>query len=154
MVYPKKIDDFLNNNGFYDISVVHNDAVIAGKYIICGTRGWFYEEEKQADQDKKIINREAARLLASIKYAKKLKESINDGVEREILCFIHYPPVFRDYRCDVLLDVVKAEGIKHLFYGHLHSHAIKNAVNGSFENINFQLISADALEFTPFLIDY
>ena len=41
-----KINGFLQENGFSDFSILHNNCIPFGEYALCGTRGWFDEEEK------------------------------------------------------------------------------------------------------------
>ena len=36
---------------------------------------------------------------------------------------------------------------KNIYYGHLHSTSIKDAVEGKYYGIEFKLVSADGLEF-------
>ena len=51
------------------------------------------------------------------------------------------------------MDVLHEYGIKRCFYGHLHGKAIKGALTGMAEDIEFKLISADFLGFKPLKID-
>lgn len=53
--------DILNNN-FYEYGA-------GGEYAVCGTRGWFFEEEKGGEHDEKIMRREVMRLEASLNAA-------------------------------------------------------------------------------------
>ena len=42
---------------------------------------------------------------------------------------------------------MKKYNVKHCLYGHLHSHSIKDAVQGNVEGIELKLVSADGLDF-------
>ena len=42
----RKMNDFLAANGLTDITILHNNSFVCGDSAVCGTRGWFYEEEK------------------------------------------------------------------------------------------------------------
>jgi predicted phosphohydrolase len=138
----KKMDAFLQSSGFDTIHILHNNAYAAGEAAVCGTRGWFFDAEK--DADKKIVLREAGRLKASIEQAKKL--------EKEPVVFLHYPPVSDTQICRELYDVLLAMQIRECYYGHLHGGAVRRAFLGERDGIRFSLISGDYLEFCPKLI--
>ncbi len=136
----RKMDTFLEEQGFSTLRIVHNDAVpVEDTYAVCGSRGWFFDAEEDADH--KVLLREAGRLRTSIQAAKKT------GLTPVV--FLHYPPVYADQRCPEILAVLQEEGIGHCFYGHVHSAGIRLAVQGEQEGIRFTLVSADALKFCP-----
>ena len=56
----RKMEKFLSENGFDTISILHNNAYRVGDIAVCGTRGWFFDAEQ--DADKKVLLREAGRL--------------------------------------------------------------------------------------------
>ncbi len=136
----RKMDAFLADNGFTSLRIVHNDAVeVDGRMAVCGTRGWFFDAEE--DADRKVLNREAGRLRTSIHAAKAT------GLEPVV--FLHYPPVYAGQTCPELIAVLREEGIRRCYYGHIHSHGIRHAFNGEMDGICYRLISADALGFCP-----
>jgi predicted phosphohydrolase len=110
---------------------------------LCGTRGWFYEEEKGNAHDKKLLAREVLRL----------KASLDAAGDRKKLVFLHYPPITRNYRCEEILALLRDYEVRLCLYGHLHakSHAI--AWNGWYNGTDFHLVSADFLNFKPLNID-
>ena len=134
-----KMNAFLAENGFDTISFLYNNAYLVEGMSICGTRGWFFDAEKE-DMEK-IINREAGRLLSSIKAGKELGG--------EPVVFLHYPPITKTDICQPIFDVLKNEGIKQCYYAHLHSASAYNSFNGESEGIRFELLSADYLKFYP-----
>lgn len=139
----RKIENYLAENRFDTIEIVFNSAVPVENFAVCGTRGWFYDAEK--DSDKKILNREVGRLRTSI------TEALKTGLEPVV--FLHYPPVYGGQRCNEILDVLKEYDIKKCYYGHLHgSRVTQRAVMGDFEGINFKLISSDYVKFMPVLV--
>ena len=139
----RQMDLFFEQNGFDTLRIVHNDAVeVEGKYAVCGTRGWFFDAEE--DADKLVLLREAGRLRTSIKAAKET------GLKPVV--FLHYPPRYADQVCPEILSVLQEEGITDCFYGHVHSNGIRLAVQGDVEGIRYRLISADALHFCPILV--
>ena len=138
----KKTDRFFEENGLDTISILHNNSfVYEDRYAICGTRGWFYEEEADPHHEK-ILKRECIRLEASI----------NSGGEMEKIVFLHYPPKYSAYECAEILEILKKHSIRHCYYGHIHSKACSSAFNGEYNGTMFQLISADYLNFVPFKV--
>lgn len=69
----KKMEEFFEKCGFSSLTILHNSAEVAGDYAVCGTRGWFFDAE--ADEDKKVLNREVGRLRTSLDAAEKTAES-------------------------------------------------------------------------------
>ena len=125
-----KADNFFKENGLLTLNVLHNNYYEYEGFGICGTRGWINDGSEHADA--KVIKREAMRLDRSIQSA------IDMGLKP--IVFLHYPPVYGN---DTKYD------IKLCFYGHLHSYATKNALNGRCYGIEFRLISSDYLHFSP-----
>lgn len=130
---------FFDERGITTIDILHNNCFFYGDYAVCGTRGWFYEEERGGEHDKKIMRREIMRLEASLKAAG----------EREKLVFLHYPPIYQSYRCPEILALLKEHGVKLCCYGHIHGKGRAYAFNGVYEGTQFRLVSADQLNFTP-----
>ena len=63
-----KAERFFAENGIEGIEILNNNCVMYDeKTAICGTRGWFYEEETGAAHDQKIMEREIGRLETSRK---------------------------------------------------------------------------------------
>lgn len=136
----RQMDLFFETNGFDSLRIVHNDAVeVDGRFAVCGSRGWFFDAEE--DADKLVLLREAGRLRTSIRAAK--------ATGLEPIVFLHYPPVYADQICPEIMDVLKEERISRCYYGHIHSKGIRLAVQGDIDDIQFQLISADAVNFCP-----
>jgi len=137
-----KFYKFCAEQGFSELWVLNNTFYEYGALAICGTRGWFFEEEKGSAHDEKILNRELIRLESSLRAA---------GA-REKICFLHYPPVYRGYRCQPILDLLHRYGVRQCWYGHLHAESCRLAVTGDFEGIDFRLVSADYVNFAPILV--
>ncbi len=140
--------NFLNENNFKNIDFIYNNSYEFENYAITGTRGWVITE--QAD-DKRLLNRELARLELSLKEAKSKYE------EKEIIVFMHYPPItYNNISNNEPSDFVKLMmkyNVKKCYYGHLHSVSIKEAVEGKYFGIKFKLVSADGLDFKLLKID-
>lgn len=140
----RKMDAFFEECGFSSLRVVHNDAVAVGDIAVCGTRGWFYEVDEDTEANRKILLREAGRLQTSIQAAKAT------GLEPVV--FLHYPPIYADTVCQEMFDVLRQEGIRRCYYGHIHGQGIRRACIGQVEGIQLQLISGDHLSFMPLKI--
>jgi predicted phosphohydrolase len=112
--------------------------VFYGDYAICGTRGWFLEED-QKPHNAKVLAREVGRLEMSLQAAG----------EKPILCFLHYPPLYQGYECPEILETLKKYNVRHCCYGHLHGPTIRRRLEGNRGGIEFSLISADYLGFIP-----
>ncbi|MBQ4129325.1 MAG: metallophosphoesterase [Ruminococcus sp.] len=139
----KKIEDYLQINNFDTIKILFNNSFKVDGVTICGSRGWYYDSE--TDADIKVINREVGRLKLSL-------DSASDSKNTPIL-FLHYPPVYADLECEEIMETLIAYGIKECYYGHLHGlHTHKNAVIGEYKGINMHLISCDYTNFTPILV--
>lgn len=132
----KKLTEFLENNEIKTVSFVFNNAITVGDKAVCGTRGWFYD---LAAEDK-VVLREAGRLETSIKAA------LETG--KEPVVFTHYPPVYGEWVCHEIFEVIKKYDIKTVYHGHIHGSGCHNAVK-EFEGVNFKLLSADCVDFTP-----
>ncbi len=138
----RKMESFLSEKGLSSISFVHNNAYLADGIAVCGSRGWFFDDTAS---DAKVIAREAARLERSIQAAKELSG--------EPVVFLHYPPVFFNQRCDEIMAVLHREEIRRCYYGHVHGAGRHQAVQGPVEGIEMRLISCDALQFDPIVVE-
>lgn len=134
-----KFDRFCRENGFENLFLLHNNAYEYADYALCGTRGWFYEEERQGTHDETVFRRELMRLEASLKAAKREKK----------LCFLHYPPLYQNYRCPEILQFLHQFGVERCYYGHLHGASHKLAMEGNRDGIEYFLVSADYVNFKP-----
>lgn len=139
---------FLKENDFQNIDFVYNSAYEFENKIIAGTRGWSKQEE---GDNQKLINREVSRLELSIQKALKIIIKSEHSKEKEIIVFMHYPPITNEniYNNETngFIQVMKKYDIKRCYYAHLHGSAIKDAVEGKFFGIDFKLVSADGLDF-------
>ncbi len=135
----KKFNRFCESNGFSDMEILHNNHFEFEDAAICGTRGWFFEESRSGPDDEKVFRRELCRLEASLKSAG----------EKEKLVFLHYPPFYKGYRCDEIMELLHKYGVRRCFYGHLHGPSHNLALEGLWEDIDFRLVAADRINFTP-----
>ena len=66
--------------------------------------------------------------------------------------FLHYPPVYRGYRCQPILELLRRYQVNRCWYGHLHSESHKLAIIGEYEGIDFRLAAADYTGFRPIVV--
>lgn len=131
-----KLHRFFEERGIRTLEILHNSCAFYGDYALCGTRGWFLEEDAH---NAKVLNREVMRLETSLVAAG----------ERPVLCFLHYPPLYQGYQCPEILAVLEKYRVECCCYGHLHGPAIRRRWEGEHHGTAFSLISADYLGFAP-----
>ena len=137
--------NYIKENNFENIDFIYNNSYEHENKIIVGTRGWSFGEDAES---KKMINREVSRLELSIESGIE-----SYGSNKEIIAFTHYPPITKQNveknEMNEFIRILKKYYIKKCYYGHLHGLAIKEAVEGVYFDIEFKLVSADAIEFCP-----
>ena len=121
---------YILNNNFFEYE----------DWAICGTRGWFFEEERSGQHDEKVFKRELIRLEASLKAAG----------DRRKMVFLHYPPRYKGYECREILDLLEKYEVRRCFYGHLHGGSHKLAMEGLWDSVEFRLVAADYIGFKPY----
>ena len=126
-------------NGLKQMEILNNNCFFYGDIAICGTRGWFYEEDRSGAHDEKVFRRELIRLETSLKAAGSAEK----------YCFLHYPPRYRGYECPELIELMERYGVTQCCYGHLHSESHRLAVQGMQNGIDYRMVSADYLGFRP-----
>ena len=133
---------FWEEHGFKTLNLLHNNCYEYGGYALCGTRGWFLDEDKNG-HNQKVFNRELLRLETSLKAAG----------EKPKLVFLHYPPLYQGYYCPEILRLLREYKVKQCYYGHLHGQSHRRAIEGPWNGTDFSLVSADYLQFVPKKID-
>lgn len=137
----RKMQNFLQENGFDSLHILHNNACVVQGTALCGTRGWPFDDV--AAQGEKLMAREAGRLRMSLQAGRAAEQRI---------AFLHYPPVYPGASAQEIVDVLQECGVTECYYGHLHGRSIRFAVQGEMEGIRYKLISADSLGFCPYKI--
>lgn len=154
----RKMQLFFAQNGLSTLQILFNNAYRVGNIIVCGCRGWYADGKQVIARDEtdpeKIVAREVGRLRLSIAEGKKIQDAVlaEEGVRCEIVAALHFPPVFTDYYCEPIVGVLKENGIRRCYFGHIHANYGYPPVTKS-DGIEFRLISADYLDFHPFPID-
>lgn len=137
----KRMNEFLAENKFDTIGIIHNNCYAVGKYAVCGTRGWDYDGS--GENDVRVLKREVGRLEASLAAAEQT------GLEPAV--FLHYPPVYGEYVCEEITEVLERHNVSRVWYGHIHGSGRYQTVS-EYKGIHFRLISCDCVDFTPVLI--
>ena len=137
-----KFYKFCQQHGFTNQWILNNNHYEYEGYGICGTRGWFFEEERSGEHDEKVFKRELIRLEASLQSAGDLPKIV----------FLHYPPRYKGYTCDEILSILERYDVRQCFYGHLHGASHGLAMEGQWDGIEYKLVSADRLNFRPYRV--
>ena len=151
-----KLNAFVEKNGYQTIRFLHNNAYETEDFIVCGSRGWYTEERGVAVRGadaKKIVAREAQRVAMSLDAGIRLQKQAKErGEEKELLSFLHFPPIFKGYLCDEIILELYKKGVERCYFGHIHGNYEAAAIM-RYSDIEFTLISADFLLFEPLRID-
>ena len=137
-----KFQRFCEEHDFSQMYLLNNNHYIYDGIAICGTRGWFFEEERSGAHDEKVFKRELLRLEASLKSAGDLPKYV----------FLHYPPRYKGYECPEIIDLLQKYHVQRCFYGHLHGASHTLAIEGLWGGVDYKLVSADKLNFLPFKV--
>jgi len=137
-----KFYKFSQQQGFSDQWILNNNHYVCDGYALCGTRGWFFEEEQAGTHNEKVFRRELIRLEASLQSAGDLPK----------LVFLHYPPKYKGYECLEIIDLLHKYDVRRCFYGHLHGASHGLALEGVWDGIEYRLVSADKLNFQPYRV--
>lgn len=137
-----KFYKFCETNDFSNQFILNNNHYEYNGYAICGTRGWFFEEERSGEHDEKVFKRELIRLESSLQSAGDMQK----------LVFLHYPPMYKGYCCDEIIALLHKYDVRQCYYGHLHGASHGLAMEGLWDGIEYRLLSADKLNFTPYRI--
>lgn len=137
-----KFYKFCEKYGFSEQFILNNNHYEYEDWAICGTRGWFFEEDVSGQHDEKVFKRELLRLEASLKAAG----------DRPKMVFLHYPPRYKGYKCPEILELLQRYEVRRCFYGHLHGPSHKLAMEGLWDGVEYRLVAADFLNFKPFTV--
>ena len=132
---------FWEEHGFKTLNLLHNNCYEYGGYALCGTRGWFLDEDKNG-HNQKVFNRELLRLETSLKAAG----------EKPKLGFLHYPPLYQGYSCPEILNLLEQYQVRACYYGHLHGGSHRLALEGMHGSVDYHLVAGDYLGFHPLKI--
>ncbi|MFZ5644790.1 MAG: metallophosphoesterase [Bacillota bacterium] len=125
-----------------NVSLIQNDCVFFEGLAICGTRGWLCPNSSFfGEKDEKIYRRELIRLENSLKNA--------GGKAEKTIGIMHFMPTNEKKEYSGFIELFRDYGVDTVVYGHLHSRACQHRLPDSNWGINFHLVSADFLDFSP-----
>ncbi|TEB11130.1 metallophosphoesterase [Pelotomaculum propionicicum] len=128
-----------------NMKVIQNDHVRVGSLAICGSRGWWCPgSDYFKEDDLKIYRRELIRMENSLRGAA--------GSAEEIIAMLHFMPTSERHEMNEFIELFKKYNVGNVVYSHLHGAAARLRLPGQAWGINFHLVSADYLKFTPALI--
>ena len=134
-----KFYKFCQAQGFEEQYILNNNHYEYDGWAICGTRGWFFEEDRGGTHDEKVFRRELIRL----------ETSLTSAGDQNKMVFLHYPPRYKGYECREIIEMLERYEVRRCFYGHLHSESHKLAVEGLWGGVDYRLVSADYIGFKP-----
>ena len=148
-----KCHKFFKENAWDTLELLFNNAFVVEDFIVCGTRGWFLEKEQQLTVGEvdyeKISNRELLRLRATLNAARQLQ--VGEHADKEILVFLHFPPVWGEFYSHKMLEEMRAFGVKRCYFGHIHGNYTASPKT-TVEGLSLHLVSSDFLNFTPLAV--
>ncbi len=149
-----KMRTFFAENGITTLDFLHNSAYRCEDMILCGSRGWYTGDKKVVTANeidtKKIVAREVGRLRVSLEAGRAIQKQVaeTEGVTLPMPVFLHFPPYFKGYVCEELIDVMEEYGVHRCFFGHIHG-TYDVPADRFYRGICFSIISADYLQFRP-----
>ena len=131
------------------IEIVNASSIVIDGIAIAGTRGWLCPNDLffEAD-DAKIYEREVGRLKTAL-------ESLR-GRQSEyeaLIVAMHYPPTNDRHEPSGFTDLIDGCSAALCVYGHIHGEYIRTALTGMRGRTDYRLVSADAVDFAPALIE-
>lgn len=126
------------------IYALQNDHLAWDNLAICGTRGWICPGEVgfENGHDRKIYSREGQRLRLSLDSARR--KSFTD-----LIVALHFPPFNRKGESSVFTEILEEYAVRICVFGHVHDQGRDQIFQGVKNDVNYQFVAADGLEFTP-----
>jgi len=126
------------------LRTIHNDAVQADGFNICGTKGASVPGGIEwTAEDARLLDREVQRLRRSIEAR---------DLELPTIVALHYPPFYRAGGTSPFRDLIEEVGAAFVVYGHLHAEAATTGPLGLHGDTTYLLVAADAVDFRPVLV--
>ncbi len=128
-----------------NVTALQNDACLVGSRAICGTRGWLSPGSYGfAAQDKKIFAREVLRLKMALAAGAKMAD--------RLVVLTHYPPFNDRVDENAFNALMHSYGVERCVFGHIHGAELLPPLPKEKWGIQFDLTSADWLDFKPALL--
>ncbi|OFW74872.1 MAG: hypothetical protein A2201_04785 [Alicyclobacillus sp. RIFOXYA1_FULL_53_8] len=128
------------------LHALQNDAFVYDNVVVCGTRGWVSPSHpKFTLEDEAIYKREGERLKLTLEKAA--------SHNLPIVAMLHYPPSGALGETTLFTQLLEEYGVRCCVYGHLHGPSHRFAVEGQSGGVEYRLVSADYINFSPLRID-
>ena len=122
------------------VYALQNDVIRIGDCLFCGSRGWTAESD--AEEDKRIYERELIRLELSLSQMAKVRAE-----KDKVIGMTHYPPFDPTLQPTPVTNLFSKYGVDKVVYGHLHGNAYaKRRVY--IDPTTYYLTSCDLVDFT------
>ncbi|MGA9523640.1 MAG: metallophosphoesterase [Myxococcaceae bacterium] len=150
----KLFEPFKSFHGF-----LQNSSVVAGPWLIAGTRLWTVPEAprmpggEMGDEEARTdyVERENRRLSFSIEDALKKEKESATPLRRVVA--VHFPPLYSNGTATAFSKTVEDFQPSVCVYGHLHGPGIPAGFVGERNGVRYVLASCDAAGFSPVLLD-
>ena len=124
---------------------LQNDAVTFEGITLCGSRGWILPAHPRfKEEDATIFAREISRLKMSLESAATYGNPL--------IAMMHYPPLGSEGLTTPFTELLTSFGVQTCVYGHLHGPAHRYGFEGMLDGVNYVLVSADFIQFSPLMI--
>jgi uncharacterized protein len=124
------------------IDFLQNDARLDDGVAIAGARGWTLPCAAGSENDQRLFERELQRLQLSLAAARRLES-------QTLIVMTHFPPLRLLEAGTEVTQLIEQAGAIVCVYGHLHGDDIRSAARGVRNGVDYQLVSADAVDFCP-----
>ena len=136
---------------------LQNNFAVYQDYALVGTKGFTFEgpfyldrrgrivdwDETREQQAKKLVAREAERLMQSFRQAEA-------AGYRKFIMFLHYPPTNVLEERSVFTDMAEAHGVSVVVYSHCHGERrFGDSLRGEHRGVQYRLVSGDYLRVKP-----
>jgi len=140
-------------------------CVMFGDVAVAGTRGWRLDWGARGEGARSVdqstvprysvtsdeVNANLDRvLLRELAYLERALKSIPDGVRLRI-AMLHYPPFDERLQPNKFAELLSRYSADILVYGHVHL-GLGSWIDGAVGGVQYRLVSADVVNFTPVLI--
>lgn len=130
-----------------DIIPIDRRVIELENRMLVSTKGWLCPGASSyvTSQDEKYYRLEAQRLEMVLEKAKEC--------DKELISMLHFPPMNEKNEESLFTDLLEEYGVRLCIFGHLHGQGLKNKYDFKQNGVQYQLVSADYLEFAPLLLD-
>lgn len=147
----KKHERFFETEGIRTISFLFNNAHETEDFVLAGSRGWYNDPAAVKSPNPSDFSKVTARELGRLKTSLDAARILSDKSGKEILAFLHFPPVWNGETSEDIVSLLSSYGVRRVYFGHIHGNYTAPP-EIFYRGIRFTLISADYLSFLPRII--